>query len=365
MSPINREKLFPAHYGKKNFIILIRHEHIVFHEASGSALGRDYTYILKNKGSINSSCRESLFEDFQKQSPTSTGDILDRRWPANTIQELTNNDAIIDDSSKGGLSGDLKPRHSFINDIRNLQIVMITHNMDILQWILEKITYIKQRVLTIGISIIIEYHTELSVTVQETLSMRNRTFNPQVKRQAKYLLSLKGEMRKIHTVHQELKGTILINITILKIRNHQEEYGGIRTITLRQYHVVIKSLYHQISVIGYLYVLLKVSEYGQPFDGITVVVVGRIIRKEAPFYEGPGSLRNAADLISYMDASSLNPNTSPRIKVWENSGVFKGTDQETSGGISIRAKMEEDEGADTYYKHSHIGWINRKICNRE
>ncbi|EUD64560.1 hypothetical protein C922_05076 [Plasmodium inui San Antonio 1] len=64
--------------------------------------------------------------------------------------------------------------------------------MDILQRILQKIRYIEQRVLTTRISIILEYHRELSVAVQETLSQRNRTFCTQVKRQAKYLLNLKG-----------------------------------------------------------------------------------------------------------------------------------------------------------------------------
>ncbi|EUD64399.1 hypothetical protein C922_05220 [Plasmodium inui San Antonio 1] len=96
------------------------------------------------------------------------------------------------ESSKRGLSGDVGPRNSFVHNIRNIQIVMITHNMDILQWILQKITYIKQRVLTTGISIIIKYHRELSVPVQETLSMRNKTFSTKVRSRAKYLLNLQG-----------------------------------------------------------------------------------------------------------------------------------------------------------------------------
>ncbi|EUD64851.1 hypothetical protein C922_04799 [Plasmodium inui San Antonio 1] len=93
---------------------------------------RDYKYILKNKGNINSSCKESLLEDFQKPSLTPTGDILDRRWPAHTIQELTNNEAIMCESSTGGLSWDVKPRNSFVQDIQKIKIFMIKHNMDIL-----------------------------------------------------------------------------------------------------------------------------------------------------------------------------------------------------------------------------------------
>ncbi|EUD66392.1 hypothetical protein C922_03308 [Plasmodium inui San Antonio 1] len=96
------------------------------------------------------------------------------------------------ESSRGGLSGDLNPGNSFLHDIRNIQIVMITHNMDILQPILQKIRYIKQRVLSTRINIIIEYHRELSVPVQETLSMRNKTFSTRVKSRAKYLLNLQG-----------------------------------------------------------------------------------------------------------------------------------------------------------------------------
>ncbi|EUD67561.1 hypothetical protein C922_01746 [Plasmodium inui San Antonio 1] len=78
--------------------------------------------------------------------------------------------------------------------------------MNILRCILQKIRYIEHRVLTTGISIIIEYHRELSVAIQETLSMRNKTFSTEVKRQANYLLSLKGKIRRIHTIHQEMKG---------------------------------------------------------------------------------------------------------------------------------------------------------------
>ncbi|EUD63960.1 hypothetical protein C922_05655 [Plasmodium inui San Antonio 1] len=128
------------------------------------------------------------------------------------------------ESSRGGLSGDLKPRNSFVQEIRNIPIVMITHNMDILQRFLQKVRYIKQRVLTTGISIIIGYDRELGVAVQETLSMRNRTFSTEVKRHGKYFLNLKGEMRKIHTVLQELKGPILVSIAIIKIRNHQKSF---------------------------------------------------------------------------------------------------------------------------------------------
>ncbi|EUD65126.1 hypothetical protein C922_04526 [Plasmodium inui San Antonio 1] len=234
MSPINREKLFPPHYGRKDFIILIKQGNVVFQDASGSCLGRDYTYILKNRGSIDSSCKESLLEDFQKRSLTPNGDILDRRWPAHTIQELTNNDAIIDESSKGGLSGDLKQRNSFLQDIRNIQIFMITNNMDILQRFLQKVRYVRQRVLTTGIGIIIGYQRELSVVVQVTLSMRNRTFSTEVKHQVKYLLNLKGEMRKIHTLQQRLKEGILVSIAILEIRNHQQPFEGIHTIILKQ-----------------------------------------------------------------------------------------------------------------------------------
>ncbi|EUD67324.1 hypothetical protein C922_02474 [Plasmodium inui San Antonio 1] len=207
---------------------------------------RDYKYILKNKGNINSSCKESLLEDFENRSITPTRNILDRHWQGHTIQELTNNEAIMCESSKAGLSGDRKPRNSFIHNIRNIHIVMITHNIDILQRILQRIRYIGQRVLTTRISIIIEYQRELGVAVQETLSMRNRTFRTKVKRQTKYLLNLKGEMGKIHTVHQQLKGRILGNIAILKIRNHQHAFTGIRTILLKQYHVVINSVCHPI-----------------------------------------------------------------------------------------------------------------------
>ncbi|EUD64431.1 hypothetical protein C922_05175 [Plasmodium inui San Antonio 1] len=255
----------------RNPRLLLTHvqKHLKLEYSSGSALGRDYTYILKNKGNIDSCCKESLLEDFQKRSLTTTGNILDRCRRANTIQELTNNEAIMCGSSKGGLSGDVEPRYSFVHDIRNIQMVMITHNLDILQQIHQKIRYIKQRDLTTGISIIIEYHRELSVAVQETLSLKNKTCCTQVKRQAKYLLSLKGEMPTIHTVLQGLKGKILVSIAVLKSRNHQRAFGGIRTIIIRHKPAVISSVCDPIRVIGYLYVLLKVSEYGQTLDGIS------------------------------------------------------------------------------------------------
>ncbi|EUD64453.1 hypothetical protein C922_05167 [Plasmodium inui San Antonio 1] len=115
---------------------------------------------------------------------------------------------------------------------------MITRNVELPQRILQKIRYIERRVLTTGISIIIEYHRELSVAVQETLSVRNETFSTEVKSQAKYLLKLKGELRKIHTILQQLKRRILVSIAILKIRNHQQAFGGIRTIILKKYQEV-------------------------------------------------------------------------------------------------------------------------------
>ncbi|EUD64441.1 hypothetical protein C922_05185 [Plasmodium inui San Antonio 1] len=228
----------------RNTRLLLTHvqKHLKLVYVSGSSLGRDYTYFLKNKDNIHKSCKESLLDDFQKQSLTRTWGILDRRRPAHTIQQLTDNEAIMCERSKGGLSWDAKPRNSLVHDIRNIQIVMITHNMEILQRILQKIRYIQERVLTTRISIIIEYHRELSVALQETLSMRNRTFPTEVKRQGKYLLNLKGEMRKIHTVLQELKGPILVSIAILKIRDHQQAFGKIRTIILRQYRAVINSV---------------------------------------------------------------------------------------------------------------------------
>ncbi|EUD69418.1 hypothetical protein C922_00281 [Plasmodium inui San Antonio 1] len=261
----------------RNTRLLLTHvqKHLKLVYVSGSSLGRDYTYILKNKGNIDSSCKESLFKDFQKRSLTPTGDILDRRWQAHIIQELINNEAIMCESSKGGLSVDLKPRNSFVHDIRNIRIVMITHNMDILQRFFQKLRYIKQRVLTTGISIIIGNHRELSLAVQVTLSMRNRTFSTEVNRHGKYLLNLKGEMPKIHTVLQGLKRRILVSIEILKIRNHQKAFGGIRTIILKKYQEVINSVCDPI--------------------------------------------RN----------------------------------------------VENEDRVDTYYKHSHIGCINRTICNRE
>ncbi|EUD64035.1 hypothetical protein C922_05588, partial [Plasmodium inui San Antonio 1] len=89
-------------------------------------------------------------------------------------------------SSKGGLSGDVELRYSFVPDIRSIRIIMITHNLDVLQQILQKIRYIEQRVLTTRISIIIEYHRELSVPVQETLSMRNKTLSTRLISRAKY-----------------------------------------------------------------------------------------------------------------------------------------------------------------------------------
>ncbi|EUD64234.1 hypothetical protein C922_05389, partial [Plasmodium inui San Antonio 1] len=201
-----------------------------------------YTYILKNKGNIDRSCKETLLQDFQKRSLTRTWGILDRRRPAHTIQQLTDNEAIRCGSSKGGLSGDVKPRNSLLHDIGNIHIVMITDNMNILRRILQKIRYIEQSLLITGITIIIEYHRELSVAVQETLSMRNTTFSNEVKLQAKYLLNLQGEMRKIHTIQQQLKEGILVTIAILKIRNHQQGFGEIGTIMLKQYNAVINSV---------------------------------------------------------------------------------------------------------------------------
>ncbi|EUD64918.1 hypothetical protein C922_04650 [Plasmodium inui San Antonio 1] len=172
------------------------------------------------------------------------------------------------ESSKGGLSRDRKPRNSFIHDIPNLQIVMITNNMDILQRILQKIRYIKRRVLPTGISIIIEYPRELSVAVQKTLSMRNRKFSTEVKHQAKYLLNLQGG------IAENPYGTSRTErINLSKYRNNQnsessESICRIRTIILKQYPAVINTVFDPIRVIGYLYVLLKVSEYGQTFHGI-------------------------------------------------------------------------------------------------
>ncbi|EUD64287.1 hypothetical protein C922_05332 [Plasmodium inui San Antonio 1] len=261
----------------RNIRLLLTHvqKHFKLVSVSRSALGRDYTYILKNKGNINSSCKEFLLEDFQKRSLRLNGHILGRRWPAHTIQELTDNEAIMYESSKGGLSGDLKPRNSFVHHIRRVQIVMIRHNMEILQRILQRIRYIEQTVLAKKIRIIIEYHRELSVASQETLSMRNRTLGTEVRRQAKCPLNLKGELRKIHTVLQQLKRTILVSLAILKIKNLQEALRGIRTIILKQYHAVINSAYNflrrskhhpHIRSSEYLYVLLRVSEYGQKFD---------------------------------------------------------------------------------------------------
>ncbi|EUD64091.1 hypothetical protein C922_05526 [Plasmodium inui San Antonio 1] len=216
----------------RNTRLLLTHvqRHLKLVYASESHVGRDYTYILKNKGNINSSCKEFLIEDFQRRSLTPTWDTLDRRWPAHIIQELINNEAIMCESSKGGLSGNVNPCNSFIHNIRNIQIVMITHNKEILQ----KIRYIKERVLTTRINIIIEYHRELSVAVQETLSMRNKTFSTEVKHQAKYLLDLQREMRKMHTLQQRLNEGILVGIAIFKIRNHQQEFGRIRTIIIKQ-----------------------------------------------------------------------------------------------------------------------------------
>ncbi|EUD64201.1 hypothetical protein C922_05412 [Plasmodium inui San Antonio 1] len=94
------------------------------------------------------------------------------------------------ESSTGGLSWDLKPRNSFVQALQNIKIVMITRNMESLQGILQKIRYIEQRVLTTGINIIIEFHKELNVAIQKTLSMRNKKFSTRVKSRAEYLLRL-------------------------------------------------------------------------------------------------------------------------------------------------------------------------------
>ncbi|EUD63948.1 hypothetical protein C922_05668 [Plasmodium inui San Antonio 1] len=252
----------------RNTRLLLTHvqRHLKLVYALGSPFGRDYTYILKNKGNINSSCKEFLLEDFQKRSFTSTGDILDRRWPAHTIQELTNNEAIMCEGSTGGLSGDVKPPNSLLDDIGEIHIVMITNNMNILRRILQKIRYIEQSVLTTGISIIIEYHRELCLAVQETLSMRNRTLTNEVKNQAKYLLNFQGGIAENPYRTSRTERTNLSKYRSNQNRKSSASICRIRTIILKQYPAVINTVWDPIA---YLYVLVEVSKYGQTFDGIS------------------------------------------------------------------------------------------------